>query len=176
MRQNKKDKELSVIIILSIVTMVALGLTVWSVFFREPDIILTPDYAPQKIEQNQEPIANDSNEKMNVEKGGGAVSISYSDKVTVDLSDKKATLNFANPNKSTQDMVIQIVIQDQILVQSGKLTPGNKVSVLDLLNGAEKKLLPGGYEGKFTILYYDPNTGEKAVVNTEIPISVTVQE
>jgi len=156
--------------------MAALGLTVWSIFFREPDIILTPDYAPQKIEQNQEPIANDSNEKMNVEKGGGAVSISYSDKVTVDLSDKKATLNFANPNKSTQDMVIQIVIQDQILVQSGKLTPGNKVSVLDLLNGTEKKLLPGGYEGKFTILYYDPNTGEKAVVNTEIPISVTVQE
>ena len=176
MSKNKISKESAAITALCIVTSVAVCMTLWSLFFRKPDIILTPDYAPQKLEQNQEPINNDSKEKMNVEKGGGAVSISFSDKVTVDLSDKLVNLNFANPNKSTQDMVIQIVIRDQILVQSGKVTPGNKVTVLDLLNGAEKKLVPGGYEGKFIVLYYNTATGEKAVVNTEIPISITVQD
>lgn len=176
MARQKMRKETAAIAVMLLVTVAAVGITVWSLFFREPDIILTPDYAPQKVEQNQEPIQNDNSEKMDVEKGGGAVSISYSDKVTVDLSDKTVFLNFGNPSKSTQDMVIQIVIQDQIIVQSGRLTPGNKVTVLDLLNGAENKLLAGGYEGKFNVLYYNPETGEKAVVNTEIPISITVQE
>ena len=35
-------------------------------------------------------------------------------------------------------------------------------------------LSPGGYEGKFIVLYYDPDSGEKAMVNTEIPITVNV--
>ena len=29
---------------------------------------------------------------------------------------------------------------------------------------------------KFVVFYYDSDTGEKAVVNTEIPITITVQE
>ena len=35
---------------------------------------------------------------------------------------------------------------------------------------------PGGYEGSFLVFYYDLNSGEKAIVSTEVPITVTVQE
>ena len=31
-------------------------------------------------------------------------------------------------------------------------------------------------DGKFVIHYYDPETGEKAIVNAEIPIKITVKE
>ena len=71
-------------------------------------------------------------------------------------------------------MVIQITIQDTVIVQSGTLVPGQQVKLLDLLEGAEKQLSAGGYEGKFVVLYYDQTSGEKAMVNTEIPITINV--
>lgn len=52
---------------------------------------------------------------------------------------------------------------------------GGAVSI-SYSNEAEISLSAGGYEGKFAVLYYDPDTGEKAVVNTEIPVTITVSE
>lgn len=112
---------------------------------------------------------------MKAEEGGGAVSITYSNEVTIDLNNKTASLLFANPSKSTQDMVVQIMIDDTEIVQSDLLKPGNQVTKLDLLDNAEKQLEKGGYDGKFRVLFYDPDSGQKATVNTEIPISITVE-
>ncbi len=78
--------------------------------------------------------------------------------------------------RSGQDMVIQVVIQDTVILQSGRIVPGNQVTELSLAAGMVGKLLPGGYDGKFVIHYYDPETGEKAIVNAEIPIKITVKE
>jgi hypothetical protein len=60
-------------------------------------------------------------------------------------------------------------------LQSGRITPGNKVNSLALLKDAEKKLTKGGYDGKFVVLYYNQDTGEKAILKTEIPVTVTVK-
>ena len=83
---------------------------------------------------------------------------------------------FANPGKSNQNVVVQIVIQDQVIVQSGTILPGRQVTALDLLDGAASMLTPGGYDGNFSILYYHPESGEKAIVNTEIPIHIEVRD
>ncbi len=173
---NKSQKRTTIIIaILAVITVAALCITMWALFFREAGgPALAPDYAPQEMEQHAETIPNDSGEKMENPEGGGSVSLTYSNKVTIDLSDKMASLYFANPGKSNQDMVIQISIQDTVILQSGTLVPGQQVKLLDLLEGAEKQLSPGGYEGKFVVLYYDQTSGEKAMVNTEIPITINV--
>ena len=169
------DKKTKLIItVLAIVTLLAVGITVWALFFRDTGPTLAPDYAPQEMEQHAESIPNDEGGKMDTPEGGGSVSLTYSNKVTIDLSDKMAALYFANPGKSNQDMVIQIAIQDTVILQSGTLVPGQQVKLLDLLEGAEEQLQPGGYEGKFIVLYYDQTSGEKAMVNTEIPITITV--
>lgn len=107
--------------------------------------------------------------------GGGAVSLTYSTKVTVTLDDGMASVYFANPSKSNQDMVLQLVVQDVILAQSGRLSPGKQLDTLELLEGAASRLQPGGYNGQFVVLFYQPDTGEKTIVNTEIPVDVTVQ-
>ena len=173
--ENKQNKRmLLLILLLLLITLIAVGVTVWALFFRDSGPTLAPDYAPQEMEQRAETIPNDSGEKMDKPEGGGSVSLTYSNKVTIDLSDKLAALYFANPGKSNQDMVLQIAIQDTVILQSGTLKPGNQVKLLDLLEGAEEMLSPGGYEGKFIVLYYDPDSGEKAMVNTEIPITVNV--
>ena len=179
MNQDKKLNKTTIIIaILAVITVAALCVTMWALFLREPDdsnkVILAPDYAPQNKEENAETIPDDTSDKMENPEGGGAVSLTYSNEVTIDISDKAAALYFANPGKSNQDMVIQIAIRDTVILQSGTLSPGNQVKLLNLLEGAEEMLQPGGYEGKFIVIYYDQTNGEKSMVNTEIPITINV--
>lgn len=172
-QQENKKKGLLIVLLL-LIAAAAIGIAIWAVCFRKPAVVLAPDYAPRR-ETNAEAIEGDEEEKMEQPEGGGAVSLTYSDKVTVSLSDGMATLMFANPGKSNQNMVLQIVIQDQVILQSGAIEPGNQVTELELLPDAGQMLEPGGYDGTFTIYYYDPDSGEKALVNTEIPIQITVE-
>lgn len=160
--------------ILLLVTAAAVCTTVWALFFRQPDMILVPDYAPVATEANAQPIPDDTPGGNQAEPGTGSVSLTYSNQVTVSLGTKTASLLFANPGNSNQDMVLQLLIQDTLILQSGRLTPGNQVTQLDLAPGAEKLLTSGGYEGCFMVFYYDTVSAEKAIVNTQIPVSVTV--
>lgn len=173
-KENKKKRLL--ILLLLLITIAAVGVSVWAIWFRDSAPVLAPDYAPRQIEENAEPIGDDGDEKLSQPDGGGAVGLTYAKEVGISLSDKSATLLFANPTKSNQDMVLQLVIDDVVILQSGRLEPGNRVSTLSLLDGAEKRLTAGGYDGKFVVLYYDRTSGEKAMINTEIPVTVTVTE
>ena len=138
--------------------------------------VLNPDYPPQETEQNAQPIPNGTDKKYKHSEGGGAVRLTYSDKVTIDLTDKKAELHYLNPSSSTQDIMIRIIIQDQVIAQSGRLLPGYQVRELDLIVDAEKMLIEGTYSGKFEIYFYDPETNERAMLNAEAPITITVQQ
>ena len=169
---QKKTKWL--ILLLLLITLAAVCVAIWALFFRSPNVILPPDHAPEQTEQNQRPIEGDEDKPTNPSESGGSVSLTYADTAVIDLSDETASLYFANPGKSDKDMVVQIVIQDEVIAQSGRLTPGYEITILDLLDGATEKLSPGGYNGKFMVIYYDTETGEKEVVNTEIPIAITV--
>ena len=171
--QEKKKTWLIILLIIGIV--ICIGVTIWALFFRQSDETLIPDYAPQETEQNARPIEGDDDTKLDAPEGGGAISLEYDSQVTVDLSDGKAYLSYANPGKSTQDIVLRIEIQDTAVVQSGTIRPGNQVSELELLDGAAKKLQEGVYDAVFRILSYDPVTGEKAMVDTLAEITVTVQ-
>ena len=160
--------------LLLLITAAAVCTTVWALFFRRSDTVLVPDYAPVATEAHAQPIPDDQPRQNAAEPGTGSVSLTYSNQVSISLSGKSASLLFANPGNSNQDMVLQLLIQDTLIFQSGRLTPGNQVSTLDLATGAEKLLTPGGYEGCFMVFYYDSVTAEKAIVNTQIPVTVTV--
>lgn len=164
------------LIVLLCLSLVASSVAVWALFFRGQNIILAPDYAPLETEANAQTLPGDTGERIPSENGGGSVSLTYSNQVSIDLNSKTAQLLFANPGKSNQDMLIQIIVQEQVLAQSGKLTPGHQIVKLDLLEGAATKLSAGGYEGKFMIFYYDQMSGKKSVVCTEIPIKIIVKE
>lgn len=178
MDENKKEnkKKYLLILLLLLITVTAVAISVWAIWFRDSTPILAPDYAPRQIEENAEPIGDDGAEKLSQPEGGGAIGLTYAKEVAISLSDKNAAIMFANPTKSNQDMVLQLAIDDVVVLQSGRLVPGNRVSSLGLLDGAEKRLTAGGYNGKFVVLYYDRTSGEKAMLNTEIPVTVTVTE
>ena len=175
-QEKKNDKRKILIIILSVGIAVCLAVTVWALFFRTPHGV-SPDYAPEKLEPNARVIENDNSAKLETASGGGAISLQYEDNVTVDLSDKKAYFNYSNPNKSTQNIVLEIVIKDQVIARSALIKPGYKITELPLTDGAEKLLSTGiyGEDAVFKILSYNPETGEKAMVDTKAKITVTVQ-
>ncbi len=158
-----------------VVFVAAVSVAVWAIFFRE-DVIITPDYAPPEKEENAEKIEGEDDTKLEAPDGGGAVEVSYNYDVSIDLSDKKVSLSFANPKKSTHLMVVQVVIHDTVVAQSGTLDPGYRVRTLDMLSGTDKMLRAGGYDGKIVVLFYDPDSSEKSIVNTEIPLTINVQE
>src|SRR5699024_4040454 len=110
----KKSKQNLLIPILLVITAAAICVTIWAVFFRDTGPVLAPDYAPQEEEVNAETIPGDSGEKMDNPEGGGSVSPTYSRDVSIDLSEETASLLFANPGKSNQDIVLQIVIQGEV--------------------------------------------------------------
>lgn len=132
-----------------------------------------PDYAPRETESNMESVGGDD-DKLPQSNGGGAVGLSYSIEVVIDLSDNEAALLVENPMKSNQDMLLQLVIHDNLILQSGRITPGHRLTKLSLVDGAADLLSVGGYDGSFKFYYYNPDTGEKAIVNTNIPVNVTV--
>ena len=174
-RPEKSDRKSRwIILLLLLLLLIAIGVTLWALFFRE-ETTLTPDYAPRREDKYAQSLDDQGDEKLEQVQGGGAVSLTYSTKVTVTLDDGMASVYFANPSKSNQDMVLQLVVQDVILAQSGKLSPGKQLDTLELLEGAASRLQPGGYNGQFVVLFYQPDTGEKTIVNTEIPVDVTAQ-
>lgn len=166
---RKMNKQKWLILALALITIAAVTVTL-VVLLRPNDT--GPDYAPQQVEPNANPIG-DGGGKLSQPEGGGAVSLTYSNEAVITLSDKTAGLMFQNPTRSNQDMVLELVIADKALVRSGRLPPGYKVETLSGVDTAG--LSAGTYEGKFRLLYYDADSGEKAVVNTEIPITVTVK-
>lgn len=175
--EKKEDKrKYLLLLLLLLITIAAVSVSVWAIWFRDSTPVLAPDYAPRQVEENAEPIGDDGEEKLAQPEGGGAVGLTYAKEVSVRLADKQAILMFANPTKSNQDMVLQLTIEDVVVLQSGRLEPGNRVTSLSLSDGAEKRLTAGGYNGKFVVLYYDRTSGEKAMINTEIPVTVTVTQ
>lgn len=175
--ENKEQKRKLLIIILIIGIVVCLAVTMWALFFRNTkDPGLAPDYAPGQTEPNATPVEDDGS-KLDVPEGGGGISIEYVSSVDIDLSDNKATFQYTHPAKSTQNIVLQIVVKDTVIAQSGLITPGNRLTELTLLDGAAGKLSAGTYtDAQFKILSYDPQSGEKAMVDTVAQITVTVQE
>ncbi len=175
---NKDSKKNKIIMIALIaVSVIAVCVSVVVIILNRPTSALPPDYAPQETEKNMETLAgNPDDTKLPQPEGGGAVGITYSNQVTVNLTEKMASLRFENPQISNQNVLLQIVVQDKVIVQTGIIPPGNKVTKLELENGVEKLLVEGGYEGKIVLHYYQPESGEKTILNTEIPVKITVSK
>ena len=173
MAKKEKKKVNWVYIILIILIVICVGVIIGLVLKNQHT--LTPDFAPGNIDTNAIK-EKDEGEKLSTNNGGGAVSLSYSNIVSVNSENKDIKMYFKNPSKSRESIVLEIVIkqneEDYILAKSDLLPPGYALYNMQLDKGV--KLQKGGYKGIFRITYYDEETGSKQIVNTEIEISIEV--
>ncbi len=162
-RQGKKRWLLLLLLLLMLLTLATCSQSLLSRREDPADDPAVPALAPSQGDAATAP-------------GGGTVSLTYSDAVDIDLSDKAAGLLFANPEKSGWDAEVQLVIGEAVLARSQRLSPGQQVTRLPLSSGGEKKLSPGSCEGKLLVAFYHRQSGQQAMLNTEIPVSVTVTD
>lgn len=107
---------------------------------------------------------------------GGTVSLSYSDAVSIHLADARVTLEFANPADSAWDTSVRLVVAGVVMAQSEVVSPGGQVTELALASGADAELSAGSCDGRLLVSFYYPHTQEKAMLDAEIPVDVTVTE
>ena len=152
----------------------AIAVTVWAIWFREAPV-LNPDYAAKETEKEAEKIEGsnpDGGEES--ELNGGKISVLYSTEITLDLSEGKAALLIGNLAKSKHNIVAEVVIQDNVIIQSGAIMPGYRVTNLEMLEGAEKILREGIYKGVIRLHLYDTQTNEKEMLSSEIEAEIRV--
>ena len=162
-------------LLLILIAVAALCVAGWALLGRDTEVI-APDFNLLDLERNAESMPDDGTEKAESLSGGGSVVLNFSYKVDVDLSDQKTILYFGLPQQSNKDAVLQVVVDDLLLAQSGRLPPGYQVKELPLQAAAVKRLQPGVYNGEIRVLYYNDQTGERAILDTKIEVTINVTE
>ena len=132
------------------------------------------------IDPNVVPNEDDTSEKTPLEGGGGSVSLIYTKKAEIDLATEKATIYYKNPNSSNHDIVIELYIVSDgnmyLLGRSGLVPAGNAIYELSV-EQREADIKAGQYEGLYRISFYNPETGERAIVDSNIEgVTVVVTE
>lgn len=166
-----------------IVSVVLLGLIIvlsWRVGTPAPVVVLEPDYPKVDNEENLIPMPGTDGEKLEASKNGGAVAISYSDNVIYDRAAGQLTLAYGNPSVSTQSVILQVIVfgpdgSEYLVAESGVVPPGYRVETLKAAEKQSVSFSEGVYSGIFRLLFYNAETGERAIVNTEIPIKLMVR-
>ena len=142
----------------------------------EPD---TPEYLVPEVESNAQVFAEDpdNTEKAQSEKGGGSVSMIYSEYVQVNLASNTLYLAFANPSRSNQDCIISLYVTrgdaEYLIGKTGLIEPGYEISAISLLTDSVV-LSEGTYDGYMAVDYYDTSSAEMALVASHIPVSIAV--
>ena len=181
--RTRRDLRLAALLLLIPILLLVIR-TGWFKPADDGKVVLAPDYPLIKDEPTSQPTEDDQ-QKFEVSENGGAVALNYSDKVEYGLSDQTVTLFFANPGSSTQAVVLQIIVyggvnvdtgkpEEYLLAESGILRPGYYVERLDADLESNVSLASGVYSGVMRVLFYNEDTGERAVVNTEIPVNISV--
>lgn len=159
------------LILATIVALLAICVAVWALFFRAPETPADPEISPV-ADEHLTPTDDGDDEKMPQAEGGGAVNITYSNEVTISLADATAAVQITNPTRSNQSMLIQLIIQDVTVGQSGTIPPGNQLTVIPLNENI--KIEPGSYDGKFQLLFFDVKTNQQANLTTSIPVTIMI--
>lgn len=171
--EKKNNKKLILIIVLAVALVAALVVGVVAIVNsirgandgdENDENIFLPDYPPQETDVNQSPMQDDPGGTLETSSGGAGVNLTYQSVAIADLSDGRVSLYYANPAKSTQDMVISLVVNGNIVCRSQRITPGNQITSLPLEEDIKDLLAVGGYNAEYIVGCYDPATGEKAVV------------
>lgn len=134
-------------------------------------IVITPDHPMPSQDVNAEANEGDTSEKAEVEEGGGSLSMTYSLDAKLDLDTGKIEIYVKNPRSSTHDMSVILYLvsgeTEVAIAQSGRVSAGYSLKSMELVDGTVT-LTEGVYTGYYLLSLFDPETGERALVQPKI--------
>lgn len=173
-KNNSKKWYLLLLLLLLLITVASVTVSVVTVLRgsekKPPDYLLPPD------DTNAETMGGETPDDTMAppSEGGSAISIHYSDKISISLASGKATMRLGNPKKSLASMSASIIVQNVVIFESGLLRPGYVLRETDIPQEKLAMLSEGKYNGIFRLSFYD-ESGEKSIVQSEIPVEITVK-
>lgn len=181
-RVNSRDEYIALIrsrvpflilLLLCLAALIMAAMLLMNSLTREPSgpIVINPDHPMPSQDANATPNEGDDSQKAEVEEGGGSLSMIYSLDAKLDLNTGKINIYFKNPNASTHDVsIILYVVSGDTKVpiaQSGRISAGYSLNSLQMTEGSAA-LTEGVYNGYYMLSLFDPETGERALVQPEI--------
>lgn len=147
----------------------AAGVLIWLLLQPEP---IEPDNPMPEPDQYIQTIPDDTGETAPpANDGGGTVSMIYKLTAKLDLSDNMISMYFKNPSESNHHVVLEMYIisgEDQILIAtSGRLPAGTGLYQMEFDENSAR-LQEGQYQAMYKVAYYNPTTGERALVESNI--------
>ena len=125
-----KDNNKKIVVILLIITVIALALSIWAIFFRQP---LTSDIIKE-------------NRPKTVEKNTNSISVPGYEGLTLSAGTLKQEISLSNPEQNTCIFVIRLYLEDGTLLwESEEIKPGKASAPIVLSQKLEKGTYPNAY-------------------------------
>lgn len=132
------------------------------------------------VDSNQVLDENDKEEEIRPVEEGSYASMEYQLKATLNLSTGKISIYFKNPGRANQNVSVALCVvnreESYKIAESGVIEPGYLLEELKYEPG-NVVLSEGVYNCKYLVSYYNPKTGERAPVDSEIVnVKLTVKQ
>ena len=171
-----------IILLILLAGIIVSGLMLWSMLKGGNDVpVIAPDHPLPEVDSNIEEIVGDNDTpNSNISEGGGAVSMIYTLDATINLADNNIDIMFKNPAKSNHDVALELYItkngERTLISKSGRIPAGNLLRSMTL-NPDAAVLSEGVYQGVYKVVYYNPQTGERALIESDITdVTITVKQ
>lgn len=154
-------------------TLICSFLLAWGLIFGCIGIYLilhqpVTDYPQLEFDLNAERIEVD--EDMTV--SDGEVMIVAGQSATVYVNSSTADIYYVNPVSNQSNTQVALRVGDKIVAESGLLEPG--YGLTELTDVHTDGLEYGQTDGCLIIYTYDRETGQRNIIDNEIPLTVTV--
>lgn len=147
------------------------GLLILLLTPKEPQPIVINPLPPKDVGQTE--ITDDPHPAAPTvsEEGGGSVSMIYTLSAKYDTQTGDIGIYFRNPSDSNHDVVVELyAVSGETkakIATSGRVEAGYGISNLKF-DAPMVQLAPGSYAAEYRLLFYNPATGEKALVESVI--------
>lgn len=170
------DKLVLKLIFILLIIVAIVGVSSFNSVFKKtsyltevPDII--PELHPYATNISMQ---NDDNSEMEIPNQGGGAVVICSSSATVHQSNKIVDFYYKNTSRSKSTVVLQLLINGQVIAQSGAIPPGYQTLVIDL--NPDIDLEEGNQNGVLIISFYNIDTRKKESVNSKINIPFRILE
>ena len=131
------------------------------------------------VDSSQVRDENDHEEEKRPVEEGSYVSMEYKLKATLTLSTGDISIYFKNPGRANNNVSVALCVvsgeESYKIAESGVIEPGFKLNHLTY-DPNNVVLSEGTYNCKYLVSYYNPKTGERAPVDSEIiNVKLTVE-
>ena len=161
--EQKKSKLQYLFLLLLLLGLLFLGAGIWNFWTSGSG----SEYNHMEIDLNAERIEVDDGDSQS-----GLVYVEVGTDVTVDISDDAVYLHYSNPETNHIDARVSVMLDEQLVAQSGLVESGFYLDKIDGL--LTDNLDYGTYEGALVVDTYDVETGERLLVNNEIAVTIQV--